>query len=264
MGTNNDAVFAPPMSAPPIRLRILTVNAHKGFTAFNRRFVLHELRDAVRSVGADLVFLQEVHGTHLGHARAVPGWPKASHYEFMADQIWPAYAYGRNAVYPNGDHGNALLSKYPIDRCENHDVSVGVHEKRGLLHCMLRIPGLHAAVHAICVHFGLREFQRRRQLDALCRLVHNSVPASEPLVVAGDFNVWRRRAHRVLASGAGLTEVFVDAHGRSAKTYPAHFPLLSLDRIYVRNAHSHMPLPLPAQPWTHLSDHAPLAAEICL
>ena len=30
-------------------LNVLTINTHKGFTAFNRRFILPELRDAVRS-----------------------------------------------------------------------------------------------------------------------------------------------------------------------------------------------------------------------
>ena len=46
------------------QLRIITVNTHKGFTPLNRRFILPELRDAVRTLGADLVFLQEVLGTH--------------------------------------------------------------------------------------------------------------------------------------------------------------------------------------------------------
>ncbi len=38
-------------------LNVLTINTHKGFTAFNRRFILPELRDAVRSVSADIVCL---------------------------------------------------------------------------------------------------------------------------------------------------------------------------------------------------------------
>ncbi|CAI8878474.1 hypothetical protein EMIT0P253_360006 [Pseudomonas sp. IT-P253] len=46
------------------RFTVLTINTHKGFTALNRRFILPELREAVRSVSADVVFLQEVHGTH--------------------------------------------------------------------------------------------------------------------------------------------------------------------------------------------------------
>ncbi|MBP5090759.1 EEP domain-containing protein, partial [Pseudomonas chlororaphis] len=49
------------------RFTVLTVNTHKGFTALNRRFILPELREAVRSVEADVVFLQEVHGAHDQH-----------------------------------------------------------------------------------------------------------------------------------------------------------------------------------------------------
>ena len=248
----------------PRSLRVLTVNAHKGFAFFNRRFVLHELRGAVRAVAADLVFLQEVHGAHAGHTARVTGWPPAPQYEFLADEIWPQFAYGRNAVYPHGDHGNAILSKHPIARFTNHDVSIAGHEARGILHCTLQLPAGEADVHAICVHLGLSEQHRRRQLDLLCEIVRAEVPSGEPLIVAGDFNDWRFRAHRLLARCAGLTEVFVHAHGRARKTFPALLPLLQLDRIYVRGASSHAPMALPRRPWSRLSDHAPLAAEIRL
>ena len=36
---------------------VLTLNAHMGFNLLNRRFVLPELREAIRSVSADVVFL---------------------------------------------------------------------------------------------------------------------------------------------------------------------------------------------------------------
>ncbi|MDP3605773.1 MAG: EEP domain-containing protein, partial [Polaromonas sp.] len=62
-------------------LKVLTVNIHKGFTFFNRKFILHELREAVRSVGADVVFLQEVTGTHARHENKVANYPATPHYE---------------------------------------------------------------------------------------------------------------------------------------------------------------------------------------
>jgi endonuclease/exonuclease/phosphatase family metal-dependent hydrolase len=246
----------------PFSFKVLTVNIHKGFTFFNRKFILPELREAVRSVGADVVFLQEVTGNHLKHGSKFDNFPDAPHYEFLADTIWPDFAYGRNAVYTNGHHGNALLSKFPIVRFENHDVSVSGPERRGLLHCELHIPGRSVNVHAICVHLGLVETHRTQQMDMLCNLVHKKIPADAPVVVAGDFNDWRHQAHAQLARRAGLHEVFVQAHGRAARTFPARFPVLRLDRIYVRNALSHAPVVLPGKPWSHLSDHAPLAAEI--
>ncbi len=242
----------------------MTVNTHKGFTFLTGKFVLHALRDAVRKVGADVVFLQEVHGSHGGHARRHPTWPKTSQYEFMADEIWPDFAYGQNAVYPNGDHGNALLSRYPIVHWANHDVSISGPERRGMLHCALKLPGRAHDVHAICVHMGLREGHRRSQLGLLCDLIRLEVPAESPLIVAGDFNDWRVSAHRILLAGAGLHEVFVHANGQAARTFPVGMPMLQLDRIYVRNTGAHTPITLPRLPWSRLSDHAPLAAEIRL
>lgn len=250
--------------AAVVSLRVLTINTHKGFTLFNRRFILHELREAIRSVSADLVFLQEVQGEHAGHAPRWENWPTTPHYEFLADMLWPQFAYGRNAVYPQGHHGNAVLSKWPILRSENRDVSISGPEPRGLLHCVLDVPGIADRLHAICVHLGLLESHRQRQLELLCSLVNDEVPSTAPLLVAGDFNDWRDRAHRVLSGCAGLIEVFQCLHGRSARTFPAHWPLLRLDRIYVRNASAHEPVALPRRPWSHLSDHVPLAAEVRL
>lgn len=248
-------------------LTILTVNLHKGFGWFNRRFVLPELREAVRSVSADVVFLQEVMGEHELHAAHVPDWPDSPHYEFLADSLWSDFAYGRNAVYPQGHHGNALLSKFPILRFDNHDVSVEGegegHERRGLLHCVLQIPGADRNLHAVCVHLGLREAHRRAQMQALCRLI-GSLPGDAPVVVAGDFNDWQQHAHQLLNRCAGLKEVFVQAQGTAARTFPARWPMLRLDRIYVRGATAQRPIVLPRKPWSHLSDHAPLVAEISL
>ena len=62
-------------------------------------FILPELREAVRIVGRR-GFLQEVHGTHEHHPKRYSNWPTMPQYEFLADSLWPQFAYGRNAVYP--------------------------------------------------------------------------------------------------------------------------------------------------------------------
>ena len=254
------------MEAPanqPLSFRILSLNTHKGFTVFNRRFVLHELREAVRGVGADIVFLQEVIGSHKEHSTRYENWPEKSQYEFLADTIWPQFAYGRNAVYPGGDHGNALLSKFPILQYRNLDVSQSGPERRGLLHCVLKEPANGRAIHAICVHLGLRESHRREQLRLLCQLI-DELPPDAPLLVAGDFNDWRQRAHEQLHRCSNLREVFIEATGRAALSFPVRFPFMPLDRIYVRNVHVQQPSVLAYKPWSHLSDHAALTAEVLL
>ena len=236
---------------------MLTVNIHKGYDVFNSRFVLHELREAVRAVQSDLVFLQEVQGGSAGRRAASVG----AQYEFLADAIWPEHAYGRNAVAEGLDHGNAVLSRFPVLRSHNHDMSLPGAEPRGLLHCELALPDGFPALHVMCVHLGLSESHRRHQLARLCATVQQEVPADAPLVVAGDFNDWRSRADEQLAP-CGLHEVFRQAHGQHARSFPARWPLLRLDRVYVRGVLSAMPLPMPRRPWAQLSDHAPLAAEI--
>lgn len=243
------------------KLRVLTLNMHKGFSFFNRQFILPELREAVHSLSTELVFLQEVIGSHKKHARQYHNWPSTPQYEFLADTIWPEFSYGRNAVYPEGDHGNAILSKYPIIRFQNLDVSIGTLEQRGLLHSVLKVPG-HDEVHVICVHLGLRENHRKQQMQLLCKLVH-SLPAGAPVIIAGDFNDWRQRADALLEN-CGMQEVFVNEFGKPAKSFPARWPLLCLDRIYVKNATAQGAQVLNQRPWTHLSDHVPLAVEIHL
>lgn len=248
---------------PTVRsLRVMTANLHKGFTFFNRRYILPELRAAVTTLSADLVFMQEVIGAHQGHAERYPEWQATPQYEYLADTMWPDFAYGRNAVYPDGDHGNALMSKFPILRHHNLDISVATtHEQRGLLHSVLDVPG-QPEVHAICVHLGLLDTHRRKQLQLLNALL-GTLPARDPVIVAGDFNDWRLRADQLLA-GCNLQEAFVHANGVPAKSFPARWPLLCLDRIYVRNATTHSPEVLHRRPWSHLSDHAPLIVEVRL
>lgn len=242
-------------------LRVLTLNTHKGFTSFNRRFILPELREAVRATSTDIVFLQEVLGAHTQHSERYSNWPDIPQYEFLADKMWSDFSYGRNAVYPRGEHGNALLSKFPITFYENIDVSIGTLEQRGLLHSILDVPS-HNEVHAICVHLGLRASHRHQQLKLLGQLLDRIDPAA-PVIIAGDFNDWFKQADKLLAP-FGLTEAFVKEYGKHARSFPARWPLLCLDRVYVRNATTHNPQVLDNRPWSHLSDHIPLAVEIRL
>lgn len=245
-------------------IKVLTLNLHKGFSYFGRRFVLHELRDAIRGISADVVFLQEVLGEHEIHANRHENWPDVAQYEFLADTIWHSYAYGKNAVYPDGHHGNALLSKFPILRFENRDISETGAENRGLLHAELDVPGTKDPLHAICVHLGLSDRHRTEQLAKLCGIVNRQVPEGTGVIVAGDFNDWRNRANGILYEGADLVEAFAKHRGNSARTWPARVPLLRLDRIYTRNVTLHNPQVLSRRPWSHLSDHAALVTEILL
>lgn len=250
------AAFSAADGPPPLRL--LTLNAQQGFGALRRRGLLPAIKEALRSSAADLVFLQEVGGDTEAEGRAAE-----EHYERLADQVWEQHAYGRNSIGGSGHQGNALLSRYPIAERRNVDVSVGTAEPRGLLHCVVGVPSLREPLHAVCVHLGLRESHRASQVARLLALIGDEVPSDAPLVVAGDFNDWRGRAHRRLTSAAGLEEIATQALGAPLRTFPALCPLLRLDRIYVRHLR-HRFVPLPARPWSALSDHRPLAGDVAV
>src|SRR5258706_13961875 len=90
----------PPM--PRLRFRVLTVNAHKGFSVFNRRFILRELREAVNAVSADIVFLQEVIGAPAHHAPRFADLPATPRYEYLTDTMWK-HCSGLNPSHPHAD-----------------------------------------------------------------------------------------------------------------------------------------------------------------
>jgi endonuclease/exonuclease/phosphatase family metal-dependent hydrolase len=243
-------------------LRIATFNIHKGVTSFNARLVLHEQRELIRRLHADIVFLQEVRGEYAKHQRRFSRWPEESQHEFLADSIWQDFAYGKNAVYPAGHHGNALLSKYPIIKWENEDISAHSAEQRGMLHCEIAVPGWDQPLHSICVHLGLFARWRRQQLSALRERIETLVPPQAPLIIAGDFNDWRAKAGKALAEGLQLREVFEQMGGKPARSFPAVLPLFRLDRIYVRGFHVQSAQVHGGTAFSRVSDHAALSASL--
>jgi len=244
-----------------IALKVLTYNIHKGFNATNTRYILQEIKPFLLQVDSDIIFLQEVHGERNGLKKNHHDWPNNRQFEFLADQVWHHYAYEKNAIYKSGHHGNAILSKYPIIEWENINVSFLKSASRSLLHGTILIPEINQRVHLICVHLGLFEFERERQLATLSKRIQSHVPIHEPLIIAGDFNDWRGRAEYHLHHELGVKEVFKTTHGAYARTFPAWLPLLSMDRIYFRGLEAVNCIKLHGQPWHRLSDHIPLLAE---
>ena len=175
--------------------------------------------------------------------------------------MWQDHAYGRNAAYDHGHHGNAILSRFPILSAENQDISGHALERRGILHCIIGLPR-GKRLHCMCLHLALTERSRRLQVGALIARMQLLVPPDEPLIVAGDFNDWRNLVGRRLLRETGLAEAFRDHHGQSARSFPSALPLFRLDRIYTRgfsvtHAEVHHGLP-----WSRISDHAALSADI--
>jgi endonuclease/exonuclease/phosphatase family metal-dependent hydrolase len=245
---------------PENRLKVLTYNIHKGFSQGNRRFVLHQMRTALKAVDADILFLQEMQGEHQKHEQRIIDWPSCTQFEFLAKDAWPYYAYAKNAIYSAGHHGNAILSKFPLITWENINVSPYRRASRSLLHGIINLPGSEIPLHIMCIHFGLLGGERQKQIVKLCARIDSDVPHEAPLIVAGDFNDWGGVAEKYFYQHLELQETFFCLHGYRAMTFPAWLPILPMDRIYYRGL-----LPISCErlihaPWRHLSDHAPLTA----
>ncbi len=334
------AVSDEAVPASATRLRVATYNIHKGVSAMSRKNRIHDLRAGLHALEADLVFLQEVQGRNDLHAERFDNWPEVAQHTFLAGDRWAEAAYGRNSVRSEGDHGNAVLSRFPMVAHENIDISDHRFESRGLLHCEFEVDGV--SVHCICAHLGLFEESRVRQADAMIARIRSHVPGDAPLVIAGDFNDWRHRLGKRLVESLGVREVFSseDTRGETrraalarrasgyvqkqsarigntigdtigapfattaksaansaarastrasakaasaaaiaasasmktgtrasrianpARTYPAGFPLLRLDRVYVRGFKIASAQVLSGPAWRKLSDHAPILAEL--
>jgi endonuclease/exonuclease/phosphatase family metal-dependent hydrolase len=242
-------------------LSVATWNIHKGFSQFNRRLSVHDLRDRLRALDADIVFLQEVQGLHLHHAERHANWPAQPQHEFLAEGVWGSHAYGRNMVYDHGHHGNAILSRHAIAHSHNQDVTHLRFEKRGLLHCSVVVPGLAAPLHCVCAHLSLFGRSRRLQYDALASFIEATIPDTDPLIIAGDFNDWRGLACDLLAPRLGLTEVFAGVDARPSRSFPAALPIFRLDRIYARGLTVEVCSVHHGPPWSAISDHAALTAQ---
>ncbi len=253
------------MSFRHTALRVLSYNIHKGFSGGIPKFTLHLMKEQIQKIHPDLIFLQEVHGEHTGHRRRIKNYPVESQIEYLAEKTWPHFSYGKNVVYQEGHHGNAILSKFPIVSWENLDVSQNRFERRGILHAVIDLPNLNLGkskpVHVLCTHLGLFEMDRKKQLARLIQRAKSHIPDGDPVIAAGDFNDWRRAATSPLAKELELEEAFLRLHGSHAKTFPSWLPALCLDRVYSRGFEVLQAQRLDAPEWSALSDHLPLWVE---
>lgn len=240
-------------------LSVVTYNIHKGFGVGKIRFLLPQMKKAIMTLQPDILFLQEVQGRHQKQEKRLSQWPSSPQFEFIANNCWPYYAYGKNATYQAGHHGNAILSKYPLLDYENINVSKIARASRSLLHGVIEFNG--KEIHLLCVHFGLFKDERIKQVATLIDRISESVPNDAPLILAGDFNDWRKELLHDLETGLGLKEAVKEIFGDHAKSFPALRPALQTDRIYFRGVTLMTADCLKGKPWRLLSDHLPLYAS---
>lgn len=249
-----------------MKIKILSYNIHKGYDWKNKNYFLKEVKEFISHSQADVVCLQEVVGKNQKYKDQ---GLIDSQFEYLADELWPHFSYAHNAVYDHGHHGNLILSKFPIESFENIDLSTNSFEKRGLLICKITLPcgrTKNDFFYVACSHLNLLHTSRLMQYQKIKKQIAEKTKDDSPFVIAGDFNDWNKKCAHVFEKDLEMREVHKTTHGVFAKTFPAAYPILCLDRIYVKNFKindAQIFEPKPAHSLLgHLSDHLALFCEV--
>ena len=241
-----------------LHLRVLTYNIHRAI-GVDRRFRPERIAGILRHHDADLVLLQEVD----------EGAPRSRELDLAKELAeasgYPFYAVGHNVSLRKGRYGNATLSRYPLLRERNIDLSVAESWiRRGCQHTSVQITQ-DRFLEVFNLHLGLSARERFKQVNLLARCHEfDGVGDGTPMLVGGDFNDWRSLLWPVFTDSMGFQCAMEGRNGRQhfLATYPSFSPQGALDRLYYRG-----PIQLSSIRRCRLqvsrvaSDHLPMIAE---
>ena len=213
-----------------MRIRVLSYNIHRAI-GVDRRFRPERIAKIVGHYSADVVLLQEVDD----------GAPRSRELNLakeLAYQLeYPHYAIGHNVSLKKGRYGNATLSRHPIVRERNIDLTVSNRKRRGCQHTTIRlekVKGHARGLEVFNVHLGLSARERVHQVGRLARSSEfGGLEEHGPCLIGGDFNDWRSHLQPIFTEILGFRCATERVRG-SIRTYPAFSPTGSLDRIYYR------------------------------
>jgi endonuclease/exonuclease/phosphatase family metal-dependent hydrolase len=236
----------------PTIIRVLSFNIHHG-EGTDGKLDLDRIARIIQSSKADLVALQEVdrNTTRTGTVDQAAMLAKLTHLY---------HAFGANIKLQGGEYGNAVLSRFPITRANNHLLPLRDNgEQRGALevevHCSTDGPVLKMLV----THFDHRTDDQER-LDS-AQFLNKWIVRSEqmPTILAGDLN--DNLASRTLVK---LETEWKRTNDEELPTIPVDLPIRQIDFVLVR----------PTAAWTVIetrvldepiaSDHRPILATLQL
>lgn len=206
------------------------------------------VRQVLRDVNAQVIALQEVELLHDA--------PQLL--DYLCDGTDLTAVRGLTLTRDAGDYGNALLTSLPVESVHRIDLSFRKREPRGALQVTLRYDDFRLCV--VATHLGLRAGERRAQLRRLLHALQTAAASSrapDATVLMGDLNEWLWWAR----SRRWLRKVFTES--RTPATFPARWPLLSLDVIVARPAGVLRDVRVINNPLARIaSDHLPLVATL--
>ena len=231
---------------PPERIRVASYNVHAGVGS-DGNFSPERIAQVITELGADVVGLQEVHS----------GDGSFSMLETLARATGMHSIAGPTHSRPShGDYGNALLTRHPVISVRQLDLAVWGREPRGALDVLIDCG---YPLRVLATHLGLRPWERREQVAKLLQALAEDEGEKGPAttVLLGDINEW-------FLWGRPLR--WLHRHFRSLparRTFPAAWPVLALDRIWVKPFGLVRRVQAHRSPAARLaSDHLPLIADI--
>ena len=223
-------------------INLASYNIHGG-VGRDGRCVPRRIVDVLNELDCDIVALQEVEsGTTgfdmLGYLQRATGMHAVL---------------GPTLLRPDTEYGNGLLSRYPIASVQHIDLSISGHEPRGALDVEIEIGG--AALRVVATHLGLRPAERREQIQRLLAAFERDRPLTS--VLMGDINEW-------FLWGRPLRWLHRHFKATPARaTFPAHWPLFALDRIWADPRHLLERIATHDSPLARIaSDHLPATARL--
>ena len=198
-------------------LTVASYNVH-GCVGIDRREDPPRIARVLRELDADIIALQE-----LDNYQHDGTWCR--HIDYMSQQLSMESVAGPTLWRDRGEYGIAILTRLPVRASQRHEISVRLREPRCVLECEL----VHGdrSLRVVATHLGLRVQERHRQVQLLANLLAQAEPVM-PTVLLGDFNEWLRRSRPIRRIER------VMGHAPSVRSFPARWPVLALDRIWVR------------------------------
>jgi len=239
----------------PNRLRIITYNIHRCIGR-DRKISPERIAEVISSHQPDVVALQEVDF----------GQERPSSYDQAA--IIAACLDSGMEWIERERCGNAILSRYPIRMVK----AGGLHlprrwhnlARRGALWVELEACG--TRIQVFNTHLGLTPASRLNQAKVLMGLEWlNSPDCHSPVILCGDFNTRSESSIFALLEGKLRNVDKIKANGRTEKTWPSSYPLLSYDHIFVSDDLAVETVRVPNEGVARVaSDHLPFFIELRL
>lgn len=229
-------------------MRIVTYNIHKA-RGMDGRTSIKRIADVLLELKADIIALQEIFSACDS---------KMGQVETLASVLDMHPAFGCTRHHRGEPYGNAILTRFPILRSEEMDISRVRRERRGCVRADLKTP--RGTLHVFNIHMGTSYFERRHQVRSFFSSKQLHEQLEGPRLLVGDFNEWIRGLTTRMLSEK-FESLNMELHVRRRRTYPGFLPLLHLDHIYFeRPLHVEKAELVRTRLAKVASDHLPLVA----